>query len=127
MGVSQENEREKARQRARALMFKKPVCSDMSFENINTRLMEMQDEAADIDGMLWDDDTLEELLGDEEQAFEFKNAFRDLMSDLDSMREALNSLGDLMYMDDGTRRRHLTCSFRRRAGTAHSCTAMTNM
>lgn len=99
MKMNDEAAREVARKRARGLRFKKPVCRDMNWESIRCALSDMVDEAAEIDGMLWDDDQLEELIGDEEEAFEFKIAFRDLMSDIESMQEAVRDAGSLMYMD----------------------------
>jgi len=91
---------EEARKRARGFRYKKPVCRDLCMESIRCALSDMEEEAGEIDGMLWDDDTLEELLGDEDEAFEFKMAFRDLQSDLQSMAEALQELDRLMYTDD---------------------------
>lgn len=91
--------REAARKKARALRYKRPICKT-TFENIQTRLEEIRDETADIDGLLWDDETLEELLGSEDEAFEFKIAFRDLMTEVEEMSESISSMGDLMYMDE---------------------------
>ena len=90
---------EQARKKARAMRYKKPVCR-VTFENIQCLLSEIQENAAMYSGELWDDDTLEELLGSEEEAFEFKMSFADLENDCEQMQEAISSLGNLMYMDD---------------------------
>jgi hypothetical protein len=91
--------REQARKKARAMRYKKPVCR-ITFENIQCLLSEIQENTAMYVGELWDDDTLEELLGSEEDAFEFKMSFADLETECEQMQEAISSLGDLMYMDE---------------------------
>ncbi len=95
----QEIVREEARKKARNLRYKKPICRT-TFESICDELSEIEDRIGDYTGSLWDDDTLEELLGSEEDAFEFKMAFNDLQFECQRMREDIDALGDLLYMDD---------------------------
>lgn len=99
MITEEEMKREAARQKARQMRYKKPVCK-ITFENIQNLLWEIQGNAAEYSTELYDDDTLEELLGSDEDAFEFRMAFNDLENDCERMSEAIESLGDLMYMDD---------------------------
>lgn len=91
--------REMARKKARALRYKKPICKT-TFEGILDELSEIEEQIGEYTGLLWDDDMLEELLGSEEDAFEFKMAFSDLQSECERMRDDVNALGELMYMDD---------------------------
>lgn len=75
---------EAARQKAKALRYKRPIAKDLNLDKIREELWEMQEAVGDVQWM--DDDTLTELLGDEDQAYEFKMAFSDLCAELERMQ-----------------------------------------
>lgn len=95
-----ERQMELAREKAKRLRYKKPAARGMTLDEIRTRLSDIREEIGELDGLLWDEEMLEELLGSEEDAFEFKVAFSDLESDCERMQEALEEMGNLLFMAD---------------------------
>ena len=95
-----ERQAELGREKARRLRYKRPAAKGLTLYEMRERLSDIQAEAADLGDLLWDDDMLEEVLGSEEDAFEFRLAFADLRSDCEQMEEALDALGDLFYISD---------------------------
>lgn len=72
-------------QKAKNLRYKKPIATDMNLETIRESLCEMQEACADVRYFFDDsenpDTLLGELLGDEDEAYEFKMMFSDLSSE----------------------------------------------
>ena len=79
--------------KARNLRYKKPIATQMNFETIKENLWEMQSECADVRYFFDDSEDPEtligELLGDEDEAYEFRMMFSDLSAEC----EHLSALG----------------------------------
>lgn len=88
-----EVEREKAREKAMWLRYKKPIVKDLNLFTIQDSLNEMADNCYSIhwyvDSTDGEDSLIAALDGDDSEAWEFKMAFADLESQIDSMREDL--------------------------------------
>jgi len=57
MNLADEAKREKARQVARNMRYKRPICNGLTMEDLRTNLSDISNECGEIDGLLWDDDT----------------------------------------------------------------------
>ncbi|MCD7888350.1 MAG: hypothetical protein LUG23_00220 [Oscillospiraceae bacterium] len=79
---------EKKRQKSREMRYKKPLCKDISLEKIQSDLSEWYNLCGELSW--FDDEDLEEALGGEEQAQEFKYMFSCLSSDCEDMVNDLN-------------------------------------
>lgn len=83
---------ETKRQKARQLMYKKPIVKDLNLTSIREKLWDIQSECEDVH---WYVDTDEETLinaldGNEDEAHEFRMMFGDLCAECERMREDLN-------------------------------------
>ena len=77
--MGREEEYEALRKKARALRYKKPVCSSMSLWEINAETERMSEVAYEVQWFVENDENLVAALnGDEDDAYEFKMAFTDL-------------------------------------------------
>lgn len=83
-------EREKAVQKARARRYKKPILKDLNMETIRMTLQDILEASTDIQ---WteQDDMLSQMLGDDDDAAEFKNSFGLLAGDAYQMQEELRN------------------------------------
>lgn len=83
---------EKKQFKAKQLRYKRPIASNMNYQFLVDELYEMQDVIADVQWYCDDDDNLVNALdGDEDDAFEFKLAFSDLSAELEQFQEDLNN------------------------------------
>ena len=83
---------EKRAEKAKALRYKKPIVTGLTLEAIKDRLYEMQGECYDVQYAIDGDDgdeILSAMLGDEEEAYQFKMAFSDLSAECERFREDL--------------------------------------
>lgn len=79
--------------KARAMRYKKPMSKELNWGSICESAWEILDECQDIRWMTEDEEQLVDLLdGDEEQAYEFKIAFADLSSQCEDFLEELKEL-----------------------------------
>ena len=80
--------------KARNLRYKKPIATQMNLETIKENLWEMQDACSDVRYFFDDSEDPEtllgELLGDEDEAVEFRLMFSDLSSECDPYLEDLD-------------------------------------
>lgn len=98
-------DREEIRARkARNLRFKKPIATQMNLETIKENLWEMQSVCDDIRYFFDDSEDPEtllgELLGDEDEAAEFRMMFSDLSAECDQFREDLGDWEWSEYLEE---------------------------
>ena len=86
--------------KARNLRYKKPIATQMNLETIKENLWEMQSECSDVRYFFDDSEDPEtllgELLGDEDEAYEFRMMFSDLSAECDQF---LDDLGNWEWSD----------------------------
>ena len=89
-----------AREKARALRYRRPMMRTLNWYQILETLGEISEAAADVRWL--DEDKIAEALGDEEEAFEFRTAFGDLCADCDRFRDDLDEVRryDFISTDD---------------------------
>ena len=78
--------------KAQQLRYKKPIVTGLTLEAIQDRLNEMQGECYDVQYAIDGDDgdeILSAMLGDEDEAYQFKMAFSDLSAECERFREDL--------------------------------------
>ena len=91
-----------AREKARQLRWKRPIVKDLNLDTIKTELYEMAEDcysvryAIDEEG----DDNLAELLGDEEDAWQFKMQFSDLESGIDKLRNDIEEIWRFQFDEE---------------------------
>ena len=85
-----------AREKAKALRWKRPMMRDLNWWHIVETLDEIAEAAADIQWM--DEDEIAEALGDEEEAYEFRVAFSDLAGDCERFREELEQVREYEFI-----------------------------
>lgn len=87
-------EQEKRREKARWLMYRKPIVKDLNLDTIHDTLSDMADTCYEIhwyvDGEDGNDSLIAALDGDESEAWEFKTAFSDLEAQINQMREDMD-------------------------------------
>ena len=84
--------------KAEAMRWRKPVHTELRWENITDRIYELQDECANVRWMAEDEEILLEALdGDEEAVFELKMAFSDLSAECERMAEELEEVRRYQY------------------------------
>lgn len=90
-----QNEKNMKAEKARQLRYKKPIVRNLNIDFIRNSLFEMMDECEEIRWYTESDDgaesLLNNLLGDEDEAYEFRMAFADLCAECEQM---LNDLHD---------------------------------
>lgn len=87
-------------QKAKQLRYKKPISRNLNLEQIKSELWDMQEKCADIHWYDNDEESLvNALLGDEDEANEFKMAFCDLEADLDRFAGELEETYVTDYFD----------------------------
>ena len=80
-------------EKARNLRYQKPIAKSINWYQIYNDLNEIEEASADIRWMTEDEEQLVDLMdGDEEQAFEFKMAFSDLSYDCERLRDELDDI-----------------------------------
>ncbi len=79
-----------AREKARAMRWKRPMMRELNWWHIVETLDEIASDASDVQWM--DEDAIAEALGDEEEAYEFRIAFSDLVADCERFREDLSQV-----------------------------------
>ena len=85
--------------KAKAMRFKKPMSKELNWYSIQEYAWEIQNDCDDIRWMTEDEEQLVDLLdGDEEQAFEFKMAFSDLSNQCEEFLEELQELQRYDFM-----------------------------
>ena len=84
---------ETKRFKAKNLRYKKPIAKDLNLEAIKQDLWDMQEACEDVhwftDSEDGNDSLVNALLGDEDEAYEFKMAFADLCAECERMFEDL--------------------------------------
>lgn len=93
------NREEKRAEKAKAMRYKKPIVRDLNLEVMEQNLYDMQEACSDVryafdgdDG----DEIVSAMLGDEEEAYEFKMMFSSLDAEVDQF---LHDLGDWEWRD----------------------------
>lgn len=87
-------------ERSRALRYKKAMLDEINIESINDFLWEAMEECSNI-AFSWDDENiLEALDGNEEDAFEFKMLFSDLERDCEQLQSCLSETYVNEYFND---------------------------
>ena len=77
-------------QKAKNLRYKKPILQHMNLDYIREQIWEMMDVISDVQWFVDDDDNLvNALAGDEDEAWEFKAAFSDLAAELEQFESDL--------------------------------------
>jgi len=85
--------------KAKAMRFKKPMSKELNWYSIREYAWQIQNDCADIRWMTEDEEQLVDLLdGDEEQAFEFRMAFSDLSNQCEEFLEELQELQRYDFM-----------------------------
>lgn len=80
------------RRKAKELRYKKPIAKDLNLDSIRETLWDIQSECYDVS---WyfdtdNDSLLNSLIGDDDEAYEFKMMFGDLSAEVDQLIEDLN-------------------------------------
>ena len=83
---------------ARSLRFKKPICTTLNWDQIQSDLVVIQDECYEAIYMSEDDQELIDAFGDE-NAYEYRTAFMDLAADCDRLQEQMSDYMRLQYDD----------------------------
>lgn len=85
--------------KAKAMRFKKPMSKELNWYSIREYAWQIQNDCADIRWMTEDEEQLVDLMdGDEEQAFEFRMAFSDLSNQCEEFLEELQELQKYDFM-----------------------------
>lgn len=85
--------------KASAMRFKRPLSKELNWASIRDKAWEIQSDCEDIRWMTEDEEQLVDLMdGDEEQAFEFRMAFSDLSNQCAEFIEELQELQRYDYM-----------------------------
>ena len=81
--------------KAKQFRYKRPIAKTINLENIQQELWDIQEECENIrwytDSEYGTDSLVDELVGDEDEAYEFKMAFADLCAECERMFEALQN------------------------------------
>lgn len=88
------------REKARQLRYKKPICRGLNLEEILNRIYEIQEECSEIQFATDLTDIIEDVLGSEDEATEFKYMFSSLAYDCDRTIEELTEIGVSENFDD---------------------------
>lgn len=88
MSKPQADSQERLKKKARDVRYRKAICYELNWDSITNTLDEIESSAADIQ---WTDaeEIIEQAIGDEEEAYEFKMAFSSLAADCERMRDDL--------------------------------------
>ena len=90
--------------KARNLRYKKPIATQMNLETIKENLWEMQEACSDVRYFFDDSEDPEtllgELLGDEDEAFEFRMMFSDLSAECEQFLDDLNNWEWSDYLEE---------------------------
>lgn len=87
--------------KARNLRYKKPIAKSMNLDYIRDQVYEMGETISEVQWFIDDDDNLVNALnGDEDEAYEFKMAFADLAAELEQFEEDLNEAYGLDCFDE---------------------------
>ena len=85
--------------KSKAMRYKKPMSKELNWYSIREYAWQIQNDCADIRWMTEDEDQLVDLMdGDEEQAFEFRMAFSDLSNQCEEFLEELQELQRYDFM-----------------------------
>lgn len=83
---------EKKQYKAKQLRYKKPIAVNMNYAFLCEELYEMEETITDVQWFADDEDNLVNALdGDEDEAYEFKMAFSDLAAEMEMFQEDLNN------------------------------------
>ena len=83
---------EKKQHKAKQLRYKKPIASNMNYQFLVDELYEMSEAITDVQWFCEDEDNLVNALdGDDDEAYEFKMAFSDLAAELDRFEDDLHN------------------------------------
>jgi len=94
---------EKRAQKARALRYKKPIVRDLNLETLKQNIYDMQETCYDVQyGIDGDDgdEIISAMLGDEEEAYEFKMMFSDLSAELEQFVYDMDAWEWREYIED---------------------------
>ena len=94
---------EKRAQKARALRYKKPIVRDLNLETLKQNIYDMQETCYDVQyGIDGDDgdEIISAMLGDEDEAIEFKMMFSDLSSELEQFVDDMDNWEWREYIED---------------------------
>ena len=85
--------------KSKAMRYKKPMSKELNWYSIREYAWQIQNDCADIRWMTEDEEQLVDLMdGDEEQAFEFRMAFSDLSNQCEEFLEELQELQRYDFM-----------------------------
>lgn len=87
-----ERAEEMRREKARKMRYKKPISKALNLEQIKSDLYDIQSDAQELAWTEDDEALVAALDGDEDEAWEFRMAFSDLVAD-DSQRKRVSRLG----------------------------------
>lgn len=83
---------EKKQYKAKQLRYKKPIATNMNYAFLCEELYEMEETITDVQWFADDEDNLVNALdGDEDEAYEFKMAFSNLAAEIEMFRDDLNN------------------------------------
>ena len=83
---------EKKQLKAKQLRYKKPIAANMNLSYIQEQIWNMGELIQDVQWFMSDEDNLVNAMdGDEDEAFQFKMAFSDLAAELEQFEEDLNN------------------------------------
>ena len=83
---------EKKQQKAKALRYKHPIAKDMNLDFIRDKIWDMGELISDVQWFIEDENNLVNALdGDEDDAYAFKMAFSDLAAELEQFETDLNN------------------------------------
>ena len=83
---------EKKQYKARQLRYKKPIAKEMNYDFICNEIWEMRDLISDVQWFVDDENNLVNALdGDEDEAYQFKMAFSDLAAELERLEDDLRN------------------------------------
>lgn len=92
------------RQKAKQILWKKSIHKELNLQNMMDQMQEISEKCGDVEYVLENEseETLGELLGDDDTAYEFRLAFSDLDSECDMVSDMLWGLDDLTaeHFDD---------------------------
>lgn len=88
------------REKAKRLRYKRAILRDLNLETIRTNLWDMSEACSDVRYFEGDEGLLNELIGDEDESFEFRMMFAELDNDVNHMLEDLQEEYVPDYFDD---------------------------
>lgn len=90
---------EMRREKARKMRYKRPISKALNLEQIKSDLWDIQNDAQELKWIESDEDLLAALDGDQDEAWEFRMSFSDLVADAERMLDDLDERWVPEYFD----------------------------